>query len=106
MLRVFDPRRLPAPLLFSFGKYMDINFDFKGDPIGGHIEKYLLEKARVIGQQKGERNFHVFYQLLEGSTDQVLSNLGLKVSARERGYLDGGSWLEQITHYSAPTLNP
>jgi len=61
-----------------FGKYIELQFGAAEAPLdiqasdstsmprllGARIHTYLLEKVRVIGQAKGERSFHVFYQAL------------------------------------------
>lgn len=51
-----------------FGKFIRINFDASGYIAGANIETYLLEKSRAIRQAKDERSFHIFYQLLCGSS--------------------------------------
>ncbi|XP_058493270.1 unconventional myosin-X [Solea solea] len=60
-----------------FGKFVQLHFSQKGNIQGGRIVDYLLEKNRVVRQNPGERNYHIFYALLAGATDQQRETLRL-----------------------------
>ncbi|XP_035377707.1 unconventional myosin-X [Electrophorus electricus] len=50
-----------------FGKFIQLHFAQSGNIQGGCIIHYLLEKNRVVRQNPGERNYHIFYSLLSGA---------------------------------------
>ncbi|XP_026536878.1 unconventional myosin-If [Notechis scutatus] len=60
-----------------FGKYFEIQFSRGGEPDGGKISNFLLEKSRVVSQNESERNFHIYYQLIEGASQDQKHNLGI-----------------------------
>uniref|UniRef100_A0A674KID9 Myosin IE n=1 Tax=Terrapene triunguis TaxID=2587831 RepID=A0A674KID9_9SAUR len=60
-----------------FGKYFEIQFSPGGEPDGGKISNFLLEKSRVVMRNPGERSFHIFYQLIEGASSEQKHSLGI-----------------------------
>ncbi|KAL4138474.1 hypothetical protein PRIC2_001980 [Phytophthora ramorum] len=84
-----------------FGKFVRMFFDgHELDAslrmVGTSVETYLLEKVRVVHQNDGERNFHVFYELLAGADDAMKSELHLvNLSAQEFQYINGGQCFQR-----------
>jgi myosin XV len=72
-----------------FGKYLEIYFK-NGAIIGAKITQYLLEKSRIVTQAQGERNYHVFYELLGGLSEAERAKYGL-LEADKYFYLNQGN---------------
>uniref|UniRef100_A0A8C9SHQ9 Osteoclast-stimulating factor 1 n=1 Tax=Scleropages formosus TaxID=113540 RepID=A0A8C9SHQ9_SCLFO len=81
-----------------FGKYFEIQFSSGGEPDGGKISNFLLEKSRVVMRNPGERSFHIFYQLIEGASEEQKSSLGITS-------LDYYSYLNQSGSYKVDDIN-
>ena len=49
-----------------FGKYVQVSFDDRLRISGARIDSYMLERSRIVAQSPGERNYHIFFQILAG----------------------------------------
>uniref|UniRef100_A0A0N4VWN6 Myosin motor domain-containing protein n=1 Tax=Haemonchus placei TaxID=6290 RepID=A0A0N4VWN6_HAEPC len=74
------------------GKFIRIEFNEHGKLQSAQIECYLLEKSRVVNQDAGNRNFHVFYQLLSKAfPDEMRQKLLLTQTADRYKFLNQGN---------------
>ncbi|NXS46667.1 MYO15 protein, partial [Balaeniceps rex] len=71
-----------------FGKLLNVHLRH-GIVVGTSISQYLLEKSRVVFQAHGERNYHVFYELLAGLPVEQKEELYLQ-EAESYFYLNQG----------------
>lgn len=55
-----------------FGKLIELGFSRSGQLLGAKVQTYLLEKVRVGFHASGERNYHIFYQILRGADHDQL----------------------------------
>ena len=59
-----------------FGKYIELGFSKRGILLGARVQTYLLEKVRLGFHASGERNYHIFYQVLRGASEEDKKKYG------------------------------
>lgn len=73
-----------------FGKFAQLEFDAANHLIGARCATYLLEKSRVVSQAAGERNYHIFYQLLSQDEAERAANYRLPGDICDYAYVTSG----------------
>ncbi|XP_071171569.1 myosin-IIIb-like isoform X1 [Mytilus edulis] len=76
-----------------FGKYIQLAFR-NGHVIGAKISEYLLERSRLVRQNPGEENFHIFYYMFAGLTTEYQQRFHLQKPENYRYLSNGASCLK------------
>ena len=92
-----------------FGKYIKIFIKIEtAEIVGAYMETYLLEKSRVVFISNGERNYHIFYQIIAGINELIKVNFEyskiyeycekkrLKLSEKTKKYIETNLTQESI----------
>ncbi|CUV05550.1 unnamed protein product [Cryptosporidium hominis] len=93
-----------------FGKYMKLGFDENGKIINASINTYLLAKSRVVHLPNNERNYHIFYHILNEINETQKTKWGITCdnSSLEFNYLktvDSKSFRQSIGKNSLKSEN-
>ncbi|KAJ3037867.1 hypothetical protein HDV00_001282 [Rhizophlyctis rosea] len=91
-LESFGHASLPSsPNASRYGRYTEYQYDDAGKMIGVKLLDFVFDKQRVAlgwGLLEGERNFHIFYQLLAGLSASEREKLSL-TDVNDYNYLGG-----------------
>jgi myosin heavy subunit len=66
-----------------FGKLITVKFDRLGAICESTVVSYLLEKSRVVHQSQGERNYHIFYELVAAAEEDANLRTQLRLDSCE-----------------------
>lgn len=73
-------KSVTTPTASKAGLFLELQYDNMSTTlIGGKVLDHRLERSRVASVPTGERNFHIFYYLLAGTSAAEREHLGLNI---------------------------
>lgn len=79
-----------------FGRLIVLTLNKQGTATKYQIKPFLLEKSRVVFQSPGERNYHIFYQLVKGADSAEKTKYKLKTVTDYRYFTHGNDCKHKI----------